>query len=320
MVFISHSTADKERFVHHLVTRLCESGIDVWYDDWELLPGDSLIEKIFEYGLKEASEFIVVLSSNSIESKWVKEELHNATVSKIAGKCKIIPIILDDVEVPNSLADIIHIKIQDETNCDSEIKQIIDSILTQPTNKPALGKLPAYATEYVQPQGSTIPQASVSVLRHIGNIYAVDPLRMSLLQSNEYDLIREGTGLSDSQFQVEMSRLRSYGFIEPLEHSSSVDRHCRITSYGLIVVMEMCDQGFPNAMKEIAAYLWNECGLHGVASVSQIVEATEHSEATVLACLEWWDTLNYINLSRTMGGLSSWSALVIDPLLMEEAT
>lgn len=38
-----------------------------------MLPGDSLVDKIFEEGLKEAQAVIVVLSRISVEKPWVRE-------------------------------------------------------------------------------------------------------------------------------------------------------------------------------------------------------------------------------------------------------
>lgn len=53
-VFVSHASEDKERFVNGFATRLRANGVDAWLDKWEMLPGDSLVGKIFEEGLKDA--------------------------------------------------------------------------------------------------------------------------------------------------------------------------------------------------------------------------------------------------------------------------
>src|SRR6185437_15157543 len=58
-VFLSHASEDKERFVIRFAERLVERGVDVWLDKWEILPGDSLVDKIFEEGLAKASAVIV---------------------------------------------------------------------------------------------------------------------------------------------------------------------------------------------------------------------------------------------------------------------
>jgi len=73
--FISHSSDDKDRFVLGFATKLRERGVDAWLDRWEIKAGDSLVRKIFEEGIKNANAFLVVLSSQSIANRWVREEL-----------------------------------------------------------------------------------------------------------------------------------------------------------------------------------------------------------------------------------------------------
>ena len=101
-VFISHASADKERFVLEFATRLRGVGVNAWVDCWEMNPGDSVIDKIWDEGLKGCDAFIIVLSEHSIKSKWVHEELNTAFVKKIEDKTKLIPIRLDAAEVPEA--------------------------------------------------------------------------------------------------------------------------------------------------------------------------------------------------------------------------
>ncbi|WP_232414365.1 toll/interleukin-1 receptor domain-containing protein [Leptospira kirschneri] len=70
-VFISHASEDKDRFVINFSTKLRSKGIDAWLDKWEMRPGD----RIFEEGIKNADAFIIVLSKNSVNKPWVREEL-----------------------------------------------------------------------------------------------------------------------------------------------------------------------------------------------------------------------------------------------------
>ncbi|CAH1905327.1 hypothetical protein NTGHW29_510062 [Candidatus Nitrotoga sp. HW29] len=63
-VFISHASEDKDRFVTNFATKLRENGVDAWLDRWEMLPGDSLVDKIFEEGLKEAHAVIIILGAD----------------------------------------------------------------------------------------------------------------------------------------------------------------------------------------------------------------------------------------------------------------
>lgn len=105
-VFLSYSHADRE-FAEHLAHALHEAGEDVWWDEWELLPGDSLVKKIFEEGLSRAKAFVIVLSPESVKSKWVREELDHATIQRIEGVTRVIPVIKEDTEIPPSLRSLL---------------------------------------------------------------------------------------------------------------------------------------------------------------------------------------------------------------------
>ena len=127
-VFISHSSKDKKRLVDGFAKRLQDANVDIWLDDDRLLPGDSLTRQIFTEGLGGADVVLAVLSSNSIDSSWVREELHSAAILRIEGKCKIVPVILDDVDVPDFLMDTVHVKIADCSSYDSEFRRILNAI------------------------------------------------------------------------------------------------------------------------------------------------------------------------------------------------
>lgn len=142
-VFISHASEDKDRFVNEFATKLRARGIDAWVDRWEMLPGDSLIDKIFEEGIKNAQAMIVVLSENSVKKRWVREELNAGLVKRIAGKCKIIPIVLDDCEVPEALKSTLWEKIENSNNYDKEFERIISAIYGH-SGKHPLGTSPKY--------------------------------------------------------------------------------------------------------------------------------------------------------------------------------
>jgi len=99
-VFISHASEDKDRFVLDFASRLRAHGIDAWLDRWEMLPGDSLVDKLFEEGLHSATAVVVVLSTNSVDKPWVREELNAAFVKHVDSGTKLIPVVLDDCRVP----------------------------------------------------------------------------------------------------------------------------------------------------------------------------------------------------------------------------
>src|ERR1700723_844879 len=123
-VFISHASEDKDRFVMGFAERLRARGINAWVDRWEILPGDSLVDKIFEEGLKDADAVIVVLSKTSVHKPWVKEELNASMVKKINSHTKIIPVVIDECEVPEALQSTVWQRIPNLHSYDSEFDRI----------------------------------------------------------------------------------------------------------------------------------------------------------------------------------------------------
>ena len=88
-VFISHATEDKQRFVLSFAERLLSKGVNAWVDQWEMLPGDKLVDRVFDGGLKPSDVVIVVLSKASIQKPWVQKELNTAVVKNIEDKTRL---------------------------------------------------------------------------------------------------------------------------------------------------------------------------------------------------------------------------------------
>lgn len=115
-VFVSYTTIDRA-VAEQVATKLISSGIDVWLDSWEVRAGDSLSDRIAD-GLGEADGLVLVLSSASSESLWVKEELRAALTRRVARgtQFRIVPILLDDSEVPLFLRDYRYVRWHPDSN------------------------------------------------------------------------------------------------------------------------------------------------------------------------------------------------------------
>lgn len=142
-VFICHASEDKERFVLDFATKLSSKGIDTWVDIWEIYPGDSLVDKIFEEGITNAQAVIVVLSKYSVNKPWVREELNASVVKRIKEEIKLIPVVIDDCQVPESLQSIVWAKIKNLKNYEAEFNRIVKSIYDL-RDKPPIGRPPRY--------------------------------------------------------------------------------------------------------------------------------------------------------------------------------
>ncbi len=111
--FISYSNADRST-AQKLAQHLTSNGIDTWFDNWEIKPGDSLVQKIFEEGLKNCRLFLILLSPASVKSNWVRHELDAAIVQRIAGATRVVPIIIEPCEIPVALRPLLRLDLHRE--------------------------------------------------------------------------------------------------------------------------------------------------------------------------------------------------------------
>lgn len=144
-VFISHAKEDKERFVNGFAKKLQQNEIPVWVDDREILLGDNLIEKIFNDGINNSKFIIIIISDISNKKAWVREEIHYSFNKKINSGATIIPVIIDDCQVPPPLDTLRWIKINNLENYDEDLKLIINSIRIKAEKSP-LGEIPRSTT------------------------------------------------------------------------------------------------------------------------------------------------------------------------------
>src|SRR6266404_4398944 len=121
ILFLSHASEDKPRFVLGFAERLREKGVDVWLDKWEIHPGDSLVGKIFDEGIAKADAITVVISKNSVDKAWVREELDASVVKRIEQKTRLIPIVLDDAQVPEPIKHLLWVKVNDPANFEEQV-------------------------------------------------------------------------------------------------------------------------------------------------------------------------------------------------------
>jgi hypothetical protein len=75
LVFISHSSDDKESIVEPLVRDLEDCYINVWIDKRKIFPGDNLRKSIFRDGLDKADVALIFFTENSLKSSWVDREI-----------------------------------------------------------------------------------------------------------------------------------------------------------------------------------------------------------------------------------------------------
>jgi len=88
--FLSHASEDR-LFAKQIAEHLVANGIDTFFDQWEMRPGDSIRQKI-DQGLEDCTHFILLATANSIDKPWVKTEIDGVYRRKIEGQCRLIPL------------------------------------------------------------------------------------------------------------------------------------------------------------------------------------------------------------------------------------
>jgi hypothetical protein len=89
-LFISHSDLDRH-FADSIATTLRDHGIPVWYSQTGIIGAQQWLDEIGK-ALKRCDWFIVILSPNSVRSRWVKQEVAFAlNASKFDDK--LIPVL-----------------------------------------------------------------------------------------------------------------------------------------------------------------------------------------------------------------------------------
>lgn len=257
-VFLSHASEDKDRFVNNFALRLREKGIDAWLDKWEMLPGDSLVDKIFEEGLKEADAVIIVLSSSSVEKPWVKEELNSSVVARIERGTRLIPVVIDDCCVPEALKTTLWESITDLANYDENFDRIVASIFGR-TLKPELGKPPAYTS---------------TVLTGVGNLDSIDNLVLKtscdfLLEHPDQpiepgELFGSGNSQAPPKSEVldSIAVLADAGYLDVSRYwgggSENWGCHYRVTAFGFEEYCQAYLEGYGQLVERLAGLIVNK--------------------------------------------------------------
>lgn len=93
--FLSHASEDKP-LVKEVYATLKAKGRSCWFDQAEILPGDSLVEKVFIDGLKNCRFVILFLSKSFLTKEWPKAELETVIARQIReNKKSIVPFLID---------------------------------------------------------------------------------------------------------------------------------------------------------------------------------------------------------------------------------
>lgn len=291
---MSHASEDKARFVTAFSTQLRNLGIDVWLDRWEMMPGDSLVDKIFEEGLKNADAVIVILSHNSVSKPWVREELNHAVVKKIAGHAKLIPVIIDDCAVPECLASVVWEKIENLSEYSEHLQRIARVLFAQ-NERPPLGLAP----EYVGMEGVWIGR-----LQRIDSV-VLKSLCEAFIEKEQHwlggsDLINVAKLLRipESEFEEVLQVLEGHGYLT-LKRTASSDVYCaHVSIFGMEEFLKHCWSDYDTVIRQFALAIVNRSIIGGRSLVTDL----NIPEAVIDHLARTFEIRGWIDLLRWQGG------------------
>ena len=294
-VFISHAREDKERFVIDFASKLRANGVDAWLDKWEMLPGDSLVDKIFEEGIKEADSFIIILSNHSVNKPWVREELNASFVKRIGKNSKIIPIVLDNCTVPECLQSTIWENINNHQNYEENFTRILNSILGV-LDKPALGQAPSYATSRVN---------EIQGLHKIDTIIFTQACQSVLLEGERSVNLSEiyndlkAQEISDEDILESLEVLDSKGYIKATKVLGGSIPFFTISTFGFDQFARANIDNYEEKTNDICIKLIN----HSLKNNVDVVDMTKYPLALVNHVFDLLENKGLINMVKALGGL-----------------
>ncbi len=293
-VFVSHASEDKERFVLGFATKLRAKGIDAWLDKWEMYPGDSLVDKIFEEGIKNAQAIIIVLSNYSVDKPWIREELNASMVKKINNGTKLIPVVLDDCKVPECLRSTLWERIKDITSYDNELNRIVMSIFGH-GEKPPLGKPPSYTQTIID----LIPGLT-KIDSLILKLSCEEAIKIGYPHINAVTIYEQlkAYEIPENDFNETIEILDNRGHIEATRVLGGAIPHYSITTYGFDEYARVYVTDYNRIVKAVVFQIVN----HNAKNSSSIATSVMQPDMIIDHILDVLASKGLIKLSKTIGG------------------
>lgn len=94
-VFCSYRSTDRV-VVEAFAQRLLASGLDAWFDHWEIRPGDDIVAKMDE-GLDGCDAGLIFLSEAWFDGRWAYDEYTSLAFRKVEDEIRLIPVMVEDV-------------------------------------------------------------------------------------------------------------------------------------------------------------------------------------------------------------------------------
>lgn len=133
-VFLSHSSSytDNRDLIQKITDELTRAGMEVWDDTREIYPSDNWAQ-VTSQALEESQAMVVLLTPESIDSKWIRWDLEFAAAN-VSYKNRVISVLVGDPDkfveekIPGLLNYLKVINLPDNGSNDENIRQIAEAI------------------------------------------------------------------------------------------------------------------------------------------------------------------------------------------------
>jgi len=144
-VFLSYTFGKDDHWVEKLAFALNARGIFVFFDKWDIKPGDS-ITKFMESGIDQSKFGLFVCTPESVEradseTRWTGYEAIQFKVGLVESNKRIIPILRAGTEVPRYLRGRRWVDMRDDDKFVDRVTEISNLVLGMPV-RPRLGTPP----------------------------------------------------------------------------------------------------------------------------------------------------------------------------------
>lgn len=127
-VFVSHNHQDRD-LANQITDQLRRCGIETWYSTLDIVPGENYIEAV-RVGLMKSDWIIVIISTHSAKSDWVRAEIRTAAADpRFRGR--ILPVRVDDSDAALISHDIAFLHVLDGRSPQNLGESIRDLILAR---------------------------------------------------------------------------------------------------------------------------------------------------------------------------------------------
>jgi hypothetical protein len=297
VAFLSHASEDKEGFAEPLGRELAKLGVRPWMDKWEIWPGDSLVPRLFDEGLARADAVVLIASVHSVTKPWVREELDSATVRRIETGTRLVPVRLDDAEMPAPLRHLLWINAERSPQSACETARKIADTLHGADPRPVVAPRPSYAANPVSIPGLNKTDALLlaEVIREAVSVGHLSELNWNAVMADAAEAGLDGDALMES-----LHALAEADYINvQINQGPSVTR-LELTRLGYATGISAVVPDAEAAQRRVIAAIVNTCpGGDGV--IQELAELADTGHLIVDQLLHDLEDRSLVVISRTLG-------------------